>query len=119
MSTNTLRSWTPAQAGYQLHTTAVDRRPGRLIRHYVRTRHGVVARTWCGPDLVEIALRRPTAARGTYQGTVRAVAGGWVATLPDGTGSPVRGQYLDAEALLLRVRTGVTARAEYRWWLVD
>lgn len=117
-----IRPWSPAQAGYQAHTLAVTTShpetpeiPG-LVLHYQLTRHGAVARTWCGPDLVEVVLRRRGQVRGTYQGTVRAVAGGWQAHTPRGDLlGAVHTNYLDAEAPLLRERTGVVAAGTYRW----
>jgi hypothetical protein len=123
MAATTTRDWTPAQAGYrpdsQVVTTTRPETPEApgLVQHYVLTRHGIIARTWIGPDLAEIVLRRPTHVAGTYQGFVQAVPGGWAAF---GSGaaeqiSRVYTDYLDAEAVLLRLRTGRRATGEYRW----
>lgn len=122
-ATRAARSWTPAQAGYQPRTQVVTstrpdtpEAPG-LVQHYVLTRHGIVARTWCGPDLVEVALRRRGQVRGTYQGHITAVpGGGWQAYDTNRTLlGPGYANYLDAEAPLLRRRTGVTTTGTYRW----
>lgn len=113
-------TWTPRQAGYLPETTVVTTtEAGGLVRHYVRTRHGTVARTWMGTAVTEVILRRPAHRRGTYQGSVHCVAGGWQAVDDSRTHQvpvgPVCTDYLDAEALLLRRRTGQVARVTYRW----
>jgi len=83
--------------------------------HFVPTRHGTLARTWIG-DCGEIALLRPSNTAATYQGTVRAVRGGWVALDPDGAQiTGVCRNYIDAEAPLLRLRTGHRSHAKLPW----
>lgn len=116
----TTTGWSPRQAGYQPDTTIVTTTDaGGLHRHYVRTRHGTVARTWMGASVTEVTLRRPSHRCGTYQGSVHAVPGGWQAVDDSGPQpvpvGPVHADYLDAEARLLRRRTGQVARATYRW----
>jgi hypothetical protein len=112
--------WSVRQAGYQLRSTQLGASEhGSFVQHFVVTRHGVVARTWIGPDFVQIVLRRPANSGGTYQGSVRAVPGGWQA-FDDFTGAaqpvgPVYADYLDAEAPLLRRRTGHRATSAYGW----
>jgi hypothetical protein len=122
MTATAVRRWSPAQAGYRPTTQVVTTtRPDTpeasgLVRHYVSTRHGIVARTWVGPDLVEVTIRRRGQVRGTYLGHVLAVTGGWQAHAPNGTPTgAVHADYLDAEAPMLLARTGHTARGTYRW----
>lgn len=113
--------WTVRQAGYRLDGTVVTTSPsGSFQQHYVLTRHGLVARTWLGPDFTQIALRRRRNSGATYQGSVRAVPGGGWQAFDDFTGAaqPVGGvhnDYLDAEALLLPRRTGHRSTARYAW----
>lgn len=112
--------WTVRQAGYELADTVVAASPsGAFVQHFVPTRHGLVGRTWIGPDYVQVVLRRPRNQGATYQGSVRAVADGWQA-YDDFTGDPapvgaVHTDYLDAEAVLLRRRTGHRSTADYSW----
>jgi hypothetical protein len=123
MAATTTRDWTPAQAGYRPETQVVTsthpetpEAPG-FVQHYVLTRHGIVARTWAGTDLVEIVLRRPSHAGGTYQGFVQQVAGGWAGFDGDTREqvTQVHQDYLAAEAPLLRRRTGRRTHGTYRW----
>jgi hypothetical protein len=116
--------WTTRQAGYHAEVTEFTTTRGGgegLPQHFVLTRHGVLARTWVGPGLAEVTLRRPRHAHGTYQGHVAMVPGGWAGY--NHNGQPVTAicrDYLDAEAPLLRLRTGHTATGKYRWpaWML-
>lgn len=124
-ATRTRRDWTAAQAGYHAEVTelATTRSGGDgLPRHYVLTRHGILARTWAGPDFVQVALLRPRNGHATYQGSVQAVPGGWAAFNPDGRQvSAVHNDYMDAEPALLRLRTGHRSTSTYDWpgWMLQ
>lgn len=111
--------WTVRQAGYRLHSTVATTSQGGLPQHFVATRHGIVVRTWLGPDFTEVALRRPGHTGSTYQGTVRSIPGGWQAFDDRGNPAPPLGvvhrDYLDAEAVLLPRRTGHRSAVRYQW----
>ena len=111
------RRWTARQAGYKGRTTLHVPLPDGTARQYVRTRHGLVARTWVGLGLAEVVLKRPRNKHATYQGSVRIVPGGWQAYDDGGDRpvpvGPVCTDYLDAEAQLLPRRTGRRASGRY------
>ncbi len=114
-----MRYWTPTQARYADGIVVTSTRPDDQLTpglplHYQLTIHGAVRRTWVGPDYVEIALHRHGNQHATYQGTVQATAGGWIAYDPDGTPlTPTFTDYLAAEAVLLPRRTRRRSSATY------
>lgn len=106
-----MRYWTPNQARYTGRVVVTSTRPDDqhspgLTLHYQLTVHGAVRRTYVGPDYVEVALHRHGNRHATFQGTVQATAGGWIAYDPDSNPlTPVFTDYLAAEAVLLPRRT--------------
>ncbi len=106
-----MRYWTPTQARYTAPVVVTSTRPADeystgLTLHYQLTVHGAVRRTYVGPDYVEVALHRHGNRHATFQGTVQATAGGWIAYDPDSNPlTPVFTDYLAAEAVLLPRRT--------------
>lgn len=117
MTTTAARSWSAAQARYDTLATAQGTSPaGGLPVQYVPTRHGLVARCWGHYTYVEVALLRRRNTGATFQGSIELVRGGWRVT--DATGAVLAtftGDYLDAEAQLLRRRTGVRSQVDYGW----
>jgi hypothetical protein len=109
--------WTARQARYNGHAMVCDvSEGGALPVQYAPTRHGIVARCWLGPDYIQVALLRRGNTASTFQGTVELAHGGWKVT--DARGNSLgafTGDYLDAEAPLLRLRTGVRSATHYRW----
>lgn len=105
---------TAATARYgELHT---DTKTGR---EFQPTRHGLVCRTWIGPqlDLTEVVLLRRSAKGGVLQGVVQRQADGtWIAYDPNHRQVGEATQtYLDAEAQLLPLRTGYRAGCDITW----
>lgn len=110
------RPWTPAQAGYRHDTLSSGSvKGGGLVREFILCRHGIVARTWMSPTFVEVALRRPSQTGGTYQGSVELTREGWTSFDPAGEVVARGVDYVEAEAPLLRVRTGQRAAIRYDW----
>jgi len=103
------RRYTARCARYQRETmTVVGDDTAGLVRHYVMTRHGAVARTFVsdtGPLLVEVALWRPANRSPQFQGCVTRDGGRFVASAPDRGFVFSAVDYLDAESELLRLRT--------------
>lgn len=113
----TATRWTARQARYDTWATVLGvSAGGGLPVHYVPTRHGLVARTWMGHDLVSVVLLRRGNAGATFQGTLQLVRGGWmVVDSRDNHIGTFGGDFLDAEAALLRLRTGVRSVCDYPW----
>ncbi|HLL69109.1 MAG TPA: hypothetical protein VK453_25840 [Micromonosporaceae bacterium] len=84
---------------------------------YITIQSGIVRRTFGDAPFAEITLLRVGAQQPTYQGLITAVAGGWRATgAAHGDATVDLGTFvdwLDAEAALLKRRTGV--RATVAW----
>lgn len=109
--------WTARQARYNgpAMVCALSEGGGLPVQ-FTPSRHGIVARCWLGPDYTEVVLLRRTNTAGTFQGTVELVRGGWKVTDARGNGlGTASGDYLDAEAPLLRLRTGVRSTTRHRW----
>jgi hypothetical protein len=117
----TTRTWTPGQARYQRDTMVVvpsETGVDAIMRHYVMTLHGAVARTWVpdGPVLVNVALWRPRNLHPQYQGDVIRDGAEWVALTADSRREIGRaGEYLHAEAMLLPLRTRTRSHGSGTW----
>lgn len=123
------RTWTPRQARYEAENMVVTQDlPGvdAIVRHYVLTRHGAVARTWLpgrtrledgtlADAYVNVALWRPANLYPQWQGNVVRLGGQWVAMLPDGPEVGRAAEYLHAEALLLPLRTRTRSHGSGTW----
>ena len=107
-----------ATAGYQIHTTETTRtESGALLRQFVVTAHGVVARTDAG-GVWEVALLRPRCTYGRFQGSVypTGTPGVWRLRGPKGEElGTVTGDYIDAEAVLIARRSEVRSQAVAVW----
>jgi hypothetical protein len=113
------RRHTAKSAGYQRDTmTVVGDSTTGLVRHYVITRHGAVARAFTfgpGPLRAEVALWRPSNRHPQFQGYVARVGGRFDAHTPDGRFVASAVDYLDAESELLRLHTRTRSYASGPW----
>lgn len=121
-TTTALPAWTVRQARYDTAATVRGTTEhGGIDVDYVPCRHGVVARAWVAPGMTEVVLRRRGHKYGTFQGTIESSPNGWrILDIEGRQLGEVTGDYLDAEARLLRLRTGRRTQVRYQWpsWLL-
>lgn len=88
-----------------------------LTRHHHLRQPGLVGRIFLPgpPTIVEIALWRRQNRHPTYQGTLTRTATGWTAANAHGTPIGAHTNFAVAELLILRLKTAIRARADYRW----
>lgn len=115
-------TWTAKLARYQTETMTVGREPFRITKHYVLTRHGLVARAFMpAPLYVTVALLRRNRVHPQYQGTITHDGECYVATTPEGAdGTPGEetartANYIDAEAALLVLKTKTRSHMEWHF----